>query len=255
LQQATLNFQRAQATCDLTMQEIEAQRYEREILKQQVALAELALKQLQAGGIASQFQQAVAAAQLAVDRLAAQVAEARLVAPMAGQVLSLSVSADRPAEAFKPVIVIIDPATIEVSADLLADSQLQELSEGQEVVVTLRSYPGQTWHGAIRRLPYPYGAGGAQGLAGEDNSTRISLKGDLGNLQLGELAYVVVVVEEKDNVLWLPPAALRTFQGRKFVIIQDAGQPRRVDVTIGVESADRVEILEGLEEGQIVVGQ
>jgi multidrug resistance efflux pump len=194
-------------------------------------------------------------AQLALERLQAQVADAQIVAPTGGEVLSLSVYAGRPAEAFKPVIVVADPSAIEVSADL-SSSQLQEMIEGQEAVVTLRAYPGQTWHGTVRRLPYPYGSGGgSEALAGADKSTRISLEGDLSDLQLGDLARVTIVLEEKDDVLWLPPAAIRTFQGRQFVIVQDVDRQRRADVTIGIESEDRVEILEGLEEGQIVVGQ
>ncbi len=194
-------------------------------------------------------------AQLSLERLQAQVADAQIVAPMDGQVLSLSLYAGRPTEAFRPGIVVADPLAIEVSADLSA-SQLHDMIEGQEAVVTLRAYPGQTWQGTVRRLPYPYGTGGStEDLAGVDKSTRISLEGDLGDLELGDLARVIIVLEEKDDALWLPPAAIRTFQGRKFVIVQDVDRQRRVDVTIGIGSDDRVEVLEGLEEGQIVVGQ
>jgi len=64
-----------------------------------------------------------------------------------------------------------------------------------------------------------------------------------------------VTLEEKQDALWLPPAAIRTFAGRKFVQVEEDGRQRRVDVTIGIESAERVEITEGLEEGQVVVGQ
>lgn len=194
-------------------------------------------------------------AQLALGRLQAQVADAQIVAPMDGQVLSRSLYAGRPAEAFKPVIVVADPSAIEISADL-PSSQLQEMIEGQEAVVTLRAYPGQTWHGTVRRLPYPYGTGGGtEGLAGADKSTRISLEGDLSGLELGDLARVTIVLEEKDDVLWLPPAAIQTFKGRKFVLVQEGDRQRRVDVTLGIESKERVEIESGLEEGQIVLGQ
>jgi multidrug efflux pump subunit AcrA (membrane-fusion protein) len=60
-------------------------------------------------------------------------------------------------------------------------------------------------------------------------------------------------VEHKQDVLWLPPQAVRKFEGREFVVVQDGEVQRRVDVKIGVESTDRVEIEEGLSEGQVVI--
>jgi multidrug efflux pump subunit AcrA (membrane-fusion protein) len=59
----------------------------------------------------------------------------------------------------------------------------------------------------------------------------------------------------RQDVLWLPPQALRTFQGRDFVFIDDNGLQRRVDVRLGLRSDDRVEILSGLLENQVVIGQ
>ena len=72
---------------------------------------------------------------------------------------------------------------------------------------------------------------------------------------MGDLSRVTVVLERKDNVLWLPPQAIRTFEGRRFVVVQDGEAQRRVDVTIGIESDERVEIKEGLTAGLTVVGQ
>jgi multidrug efflux pump subunit AcrA (membrane-fusion protein) len=60
-------------------------------------------------------------------------------------------------------------------------------------------------------------------------------------------------LEEKDDVLWLPTAAIYTLQGRTFVTLQEGGRQRRVDVELGIESQEQVEILKGLEEGQVVV--
>jgi hypothetical protein len=65
---------------------------------------------------------------------------------------------------------------------------------------------------------------------------------------------VTAEVERAQAVLWLPPQAIRNFSGRLFAVVQDGDVQRRVDVRIGVEAADRVEILEGIEEGQVVVG-
>jgi multidrug efflux pump subunit AcrA (membrane-fusion protein) len=127
------------------------------------------------------------------------------------------------------------------------------------VVATLSRRPGEEWYGYIRRLPYPYGGGGRSEGAEEeeDKSTRIRLEGvnfeDL-DLEVGDLMTIEVVLEQKDDVMWLPPQAVRKFEGREFVVIQDGEVQRRVDVKVGIESQDRVEIEEGLSEGQIVVG-
>jgi len=88
----------------------------------------------------------------------------------------------------------------------------------------------------------------------KDRLTRIDLAGETTALELGELATLTIILEERENVLWLPPAPLRTFQGRNFVVVQDGDVQRRVDVRLGIQSDERVEILEGVSEGQIVVG-
>lgn len=197
----------------------------------------------------------VSQAELALERLQARVADAQIVAPIDGQVLSVSIYSGRPIEAFRDAMIVADPAAIEASADVFS-SYLDDMAEGQKATVTLRAYPGREWQGLVHRLPYPYGSGGGtQALADADKSTRISLEGDLSDFQLGDLVRVVIILEEKDDALWIPPEAVRVFQGRDFVIVQDGERQRRVDVRIGIKSQDRLEILEGLEEGQIVIGQ
>jgi multidrug efflux pump subunit AcrA (membrane-fusion protein) len=195
----------------------------------------------------------VSRAQLALERLQSQLANAQIVAPVGGEVLSLSIYPGRPVEAFKTAIVIADPSDIQVSANL-SDEQLKKMTEGQRATVVLNTDSDRTWSGAVLRMPYPYGsANNARSGAEIDNSTRISLEGDVGELQLGDLVHVSIVLEEKDNALWLPPAAIRTFQDRVFVIVQDGDRQRRVDVELGIEGWDQVEILKGLEQGQVVL--
>ena len=187
-------------------------------------------------------------AQLTLEQLQDQLAYAQIVAPIDGKVLSLSLYPGRPVEAFREVIIIGDPSAIEVRADLSPD-QLKDLTEGQKTTVALSTDPERTWTGDICYLPYPYGT---ENPAGADRLLHIHLKGHTSDLKIGDLAQVTIVLEEKDNALWLPAAAIRSFQGRKFVILQDNEGQRRIDVELGIESQDQVEILKGLEEGQVV---
>jgi multidrug efflux pump subunit AcrA (membrane-fusion protein) len=53
----------------------------------------------------------------------------------------------------------------------------------------------------------------------------------------------------------LPPQAVRSFEGRRFVVVREGERQRRQDVKIGIVSSDRVEILDGLKAGDVIVGQ
>ena len=256
LQQATLNLTQAQAAYDLAMQAIAAHQYEVAIQERQVQLARIALEELQKG-VDPLLKNDVQRAELDVQKLQSAIADAQIVAPFNGQVLSISLTEGRAVDAFKPVATVADPSSLEVSADLVS-TQLQDLAEGMPVTVVLVSRPGQEIKGFIRKLPYPYGSGGGSTKVEEqDKSTRVAIDASAINagFEMGDLARVTVLLERKENVLWLPPQAVRTFEGRKFVVVQDGEAQRRVDVKVGIEGEDRVEIKEGLTLGQVVIGQ
>jgi multidrug efflux pump subunit AcrA (membrane-fusion protein) len=65
---------------------------------------------------------------------------------------------------------------------------------------------------------------------------------------------VNLVLASKDDALWLPPDAIRSAGGRTFVIVNGENGPERVDVELGLQTRDMIEIVSGLKEGQVVVG-
>jgi multidrug efflux pump subunit AcrA (membrane-fusion protein) len=223
------------------------------LLTLEVQRAQKALGWLKESSIDPALTNAVDTAQLALEGLQDHLANAQIVAPVNGEVLSLSLYPGRLVEAFRTALVIADPSAIEVRADVPSD-QLQNITEGQEVIVVRDVDPTHTWPGTVLHLPYPYGtAGGTEDQADANQGVRIALQGDTRDVKVGDLAHVSIILEEKEDVLWLPPAAIRTYQGRTFVIVQEGGRQRRADIEIGIEGQDRVEILAGLEEGHVVV--
>ncbi len=195
-------------------------------------------------------------ARLHLERINDRVANSQIVAPFDGMILSLSLSVGRNVEEFRPVVVLADPDNLEISADLISN-QLQDLEENMNVNVLLMGRPGDPIMGSIRRLPYPYGSGGGGTTVDElDKSTRIRLAvpaADAG-LRLGDLVRVSAELERKEQVLWLPPQAIRVFDGRRFVVQVRDDVEQRVDVKIGIETIERVEIMEGLVSGDVVIG-
>ena len=225
------------------------------IQSKQVELAEIALEQLNEG-VDPLLVNDVARAHLQVEKLQSAIADATITAPFDGKLLSVSLTAGRPLNAFDSVVSIADIIDLEVKADLISD-QMNELAEEMPVEIALVGRPGEILTGFVRRLPYPFGSGGSGQVIDPDKSTRITVDQDAQDegFELGDLVQVRVELERKDSVLWLPPQAIRVFDGRRFVVVQDGEVQRRVDVKVGIQTPDRVEIEDGLDEGQVVVGQ
>jgi len=260
LEQATLDVQTAQTALDRAKKARDTAGYDVAILEQQIKAAELELSHLSNSDDVT-LQGAVSRASLAVERLQAFVDDTRIVSTMDGTVTSVSAEAGKAVEAYTVMFVVSNASQMEIRAEPLA-TQMEKMQEGQEVKITLSQYPGKELTGTVVKLPYPYGTGGgAPSETGTrtaeqiDKSTHIEfIPGEL-ELKPGDLVKIVVTLEEKDDVLWLPPIAIRTFSGRKFVVISEDGNQRRVDIVTGIETTERVEIKEGLQEGQVVIGQ
>ena len=186
------------------------------------------------------------------EDLASSIANAQLVAPFDGVLLSCYLTIGSPAEAFKEAMVVADPSVLEISAELLGSSS-GKIEKGLRAIISSSTHPSLEATGMVRALPL-LNLSDSTANMGQNTTTRISLDtpaSQLG-LEIGDVVQVKVIVEEKKGTLYLLPQAIRTFEGRKFVIVQDAQGQHSVDVKVGIQSEDKIEILSGLEEGQIV---
>jgi RND family efflux transporter MFP subunit len=188
-----------------------------------------------------------------LDELDAQVAQARAFAPADGTIIA-AVNVGRNVTPATPAFVLGDPDELEVVANLDAskgDTEVREMFEGMPVTVTLDTDSNVQLTGTIRQLPSPYGTG-----ASDEGAIHVVMDSppSASTYQTGDNVTVTVLLASKEGVLWLPPDAIRSAGGRTFVIVNSESGPQRVDVEIGLQTRDRVEIVSGLEEGQVVVG-
>lgn len=200
---------------------------------------------------------------LQTKNLDTAISDAQITSPMDGKVLEISVLEGAEVRAFAPLVTVGDDSKLEVGATLTS-TQMQELAEGMVSSIELPNRPGQKLQGKIRSLPYPYGTGGGtktsttvNSTTGQstDNTTRVALDNpdSIKGFRLGDLVDVTVVLESRKAVLWVAPQAIRTYEGRNFVVVKTDALPKRVDVRIGIKNEEQVEILEGVEEGQVII--
>ncbi|MBX3080415.1 MAG: biotin/lipoyl-binding protein [Anaerolineae bacterium] len=208
-----------------------------------VLQAQMRLDSARRGGGNPSQQQAVRSAQLQVDQIKANIARSSLYAPIDGQVLEVNIKPGDSAQAFASVIVIGKADPKEAIATL-AIGDAQKLSVSLVGVCQVANKPETAVQCIVRRIP--------ASARDADQTTRVAASFD--ELPIGTLIDIDMPLQVRENVLWLPPAAVQTFQNRTFVIIQTPDGQRVVDVVIGLRTDDRVEIKDGLNEGDVVVG-
>jgi hypothetical protein len=216
-------------------------------LKQQensVVQAQLNLQKAQQNAAAGSTSDSVASAQLSIDQINAKIAQSSLSTDMDGVVLDVTIKPGDSVTAYKAVITIgrLDP---KVTIATLAFTDAQNLSVGMVGVCQVVNQPDTAVQCIVRRLP----------LSSQDADQTTRVAATLPDVAEGQLIDVQMPLEVSQNVLWLPPAAIRTFQSRTFVVLQTPDGPRSVDVVLGLQTDERVEIKSGVNEGDVVIGQ
>ena len=201
----------------------------------------------------SELEGRVAAAQLEVERLRAQMEALRLYAPFDGKVAALGNKPGDQITAYRPVITIMDDTDKELLVENVASQDATRIGLGQQVQITFSRAPGKVFNGIVTKLPTTLTSSAA--TINPDRAYHIDFEAPGVNLEVGDLAQVVITLKRVEDALWLPPQAVRAFEGRRFVVVKDGDRQRRQDVRVGIVSLERIEILEGLKEGDIVVGQ
>jgi multidrug efflux pump subunit AcrA (membrane-fusion protein) len=244
--QIRLDFARAQGGDGPTPE----QQMTIDLLELDVELAQLALDEL-AAGVDPALLAEMEHAQLRLDELDALVASTRLLSPVSGTVVRMVVEVGNNVIGGETAAAVADLTNLEVES-LVRDVDLREMVEGMPAEMNFASQPGSVYDVILTALPPPYGT--AENL--EESTARFAFAdpADIADFETGDLVVLDLILAQHDETLWLPPAAVRDFQGRNFVVIQDGDTQRRVDVQLGIQSSSRIEIVEGVEEGNVVVG-
>lgn len=229
-----------------------------DITQENLTLAQEALKVLTADTNPSQ-EQAVKRSQLAVERLEKLVAERQIVAPYDCMILRSMVRAGQQMDTFYTVFVVGEPTNLVVRAPY--DSNLySNLHESSEVSLGLAKDAETSY--TTNYLPnFLISTTTDQSTKASPSSgvdyLYFSLPKDIpqDQVQVGRQVYMSVILGKKDDVLLLPPAAIREYKGLSFVIVQEGNRRRRVEINeIGLRSEDRWEIVGDLREGDQVLG-
>ncbi|MEF3301667.1 efflux RND transporter periplasmic adaptor subunit [Paenibacillus sp. GYB003] len=153
----------------------------------------------------------------------------------------------------KTYVIISDPQSFQLTYSSGNTSDLLEVQVGVPVDITAK---GKKLTGKVVQSPSNTPATDNKQLADKYAKTvYISVDNPIPEMTLGSTADINIVTRKKDNVLIIPQRALSQYLGRNYVKVLEGDSIKEVDVEKGLETADGVEIVKGLKEGQKLILQ
>lgn len=171
-------------------------------------------------------------------------------APIAGTIADREVTLGQSAEdAGATLMTIVDDRTVLATANIY-EKDLSQVSQGQRVRVTVSSLPDQVFEGKITSI----------GSVVEGESRVVPVRAELENtdrtLKLGMFAELeVLTTRSPEPVVVIPQSALVEANGQQLVFVQNGNMFQPVEVVLGRQAGNLVEVKSGLFEGDRIVTQ
>jgi HlyD family secretion protein len=185
-------------------------------------------------------------AEAALELIELQLEETVLTAPFDGVVAELSISEGSRVSPQTPAGRFISQeieAVVEVQESLIS-----QVAKDQSASLTVTSYPGQSFPGVVSSV--------APSADPNTRTFKVTIRPTQGAelLRSGMYANVSILAQQKENTVLAPRTAIiqESDPPAVFVINTDNVAERR-EVTTGIFDTNRIEVLSGLEPGEVVV--
>jgi membrane fusion protein, multidrug efflux system len=185
--------------------------------------------------------------QARLDELRITLANTTIPSPVEGFVARRAADPGAFVSQNAPVIDVVDIRRVRLVVNVV-EKDLRQVKDGDPASVGVDAFPGENFSGRIARV--------APVL---DPATRtapieIEIPNPGYRLKPGMYARVVIVTGNKKDALVVPPNAVVDVNGRRGVYLASEGDIASFHpVRVGIEDDERVEILEGVSEGDTVI--
>jgi RND family efflux transporter MFP subunit len=180
-----------------------------------------------------------------LDLARQQLEDTILRSPIGGAVRERHVTVGTYLNAGMPVVTIVrtDPLRLQLSVPERSSIQLRV---GQPVRVRVEG-DSRVHNGRLARI------GAAIDEANRTLPVEAVVMNNSGAIRPGQFATADIVVAEGEKALLVPEDAVVSFAGVQRVLIVDDGKAREQRIRTGRREGDRIEIVEGLRAGEVVI--
>lgn len=169
-----------------------------------------------------------------------------LISPISGMVVERNATIGATVGSDASLFKIIDVSSVWVDANVF-EKDLARVKRGQPVRVTVPSFPESTFSGNVILV-----------LSTVDPETRtVKVRTEVSNpdgrLKPDMFANVEIVTDVHNTAISIPLSAVLDDAGKSVVFVVDGNDYKKKTVTLGLKSDDRVEVIDGLKEGDKLV--
>ena len=185
-------------------------------------------------------------ARINLNSLMAAMEESMIYAPISGIVVYLDTRLGQGdlVSQFQIIMKLADPAKLQLQ---YSGSNLSEFKLGMKVDVRIGS---ETFIGNIIMTPANVPSDADQSMK---NVVLIEVENRPSDVTLGSMAYISLLLERSEDTIIVPKNVIKSYMSRKYVILLENGQRVERDVRTGIETVTQVEVLEGLEAGEMII--
>lgn len=187
-------------------------------------------------------------AQASINELKINIANARILSPLSGFVAEKHVDRGAMLSPSTAIVTVLDLSSMKTVVNV-TEKDIPKIRNGLGAQIEVDAYPGRSFRGRVNRISPML-----------DPATRtvpieILVPNDAGILKSGMFARVELSLNRQIEALVIPRDALVTRGTRQGVFVARQGKVEFVELEAGLMQQDKVQVLSGLAEGDLVVAR
>lgn len=177
---------------------------------------------------------------------AKNLADTKLFSPISGILLKKLAEPGEIVGTGTPILVISDINRVKVNA-YIPESQLSQIKIGQNAEVNIAAL-NETFTGKVQEV------GGVADPTTRAFTIKVEVSNSNQKIRPGMIAEVKLASGDDKKSLFIPSSAImRSSGGQSYVFVVDNNKAYQRNISIGGMSADKIEVVSGLESGETLV--
>ena len=151
-------------------------------------------------------------------------------------------------------LIYLPTATSAMAEVDIHEASLEKVRLGLPAIVTVDALQGKTFFGSVGQiapLPDPQSMWMNPDL--KVYNSEVYLEGDTPDLRTGMSCKVEIIVQQYEDVVYIPVQAVIRIAGQPAVYIVKDGAIEEREVTIGLDNNRMIRIIDGIREGEVVL--